>query len=323
MEESMERREFLKQAVITAATVASSSQLNAAKTPTNPIAKRTLGKTGEQLSIIAFGGIVVMDETTGQASNIVAEAVDRGINYFDVAPSYGNAQERLGPALEPYRKNCFLACKTEGRKKDDSRKQLEESLRLLKTDHVDLYQFHALTKMTELDTVLGPGGAMETMEAAKKEGKIRYIGFSVHSAETAVAAMDRYNFDTILFPLNWVLVTQAGFGPQILKKAQEKQMGIMCLKSMAKTVWPAGERKNHPEPKCWYQPAAFPEEASMGLRWTLGHPITAAIPPGDERYFRLAMDVAQNYKPLEPHEEQALLAGGQGAEPIFHLGNDV
>src|SRR5580692_8011018 len=318
----MERRAFLKQAAITAATVASASQLHAAKTPTQPIARRTLGKTGEKLSIIGFGGIVVMNEETGAAKNIVAEAVDRGVNYFDVAPSYGNAQERLGPALEPYRKNCFLACKTEGRMKDDSRKQLEESLRLLKTDHVDLYQFHALTKMTDLDKVLGPGGAMETMEAAKKEGKIRYIGFSVHSAETALAAMDRYNFDTILFPLNWVLVSQAGFGPQILKKAQEKNAGVLCLKSMAKTVWPAGE-KDHPQPKCWYQPAAYPDEASLGLRWTLGHPITAAVPPGDERYFRLAMDVAQNYKPLEAHEEQALLAGAVGAEPIFHLGNDV
>jgi predicted aldo/keto reductase-like oxidoreductase len=207
--------------------------------------------------------------------------------------------------------------------KEDSRAQLEESLRLLKTDHVDLYQFHALTKMADLDKVLGPGGAMETMEAAKKEGKIRYIGFSVHSAETALAAMDRYNFDTILFPVNWVLFTQANFGPQILKRAQEKKMGILALKSMAKTVWPADESKNHPLPKCWYQPAAFPDEASLGLRWTLGHPITAAVPPGDERYFRLAMDVAQNFKPLEAREEQALLAGGHGVEPIFHLGNDV
>ncbi|HSZ15815.1 MAG TPA: aldo/keto reductase [Terracidiphilus sp.] len=320
----MERRDFIKQAGLTAAAVASSSRLRAAaKTPTNPIARRTLGKTGEQLSIIGFGGIVVMNEATGEASNIVAEAVDRGINYFDVAPSYGNAQERLGPALAPYRKNCFLACKTEGRMKEDSRAQLEESLRLLKTDHVDLYQFHALTKMAELDKVLGPGGAMETMEAAKKEGKIRYIGFSVHSAETAVAAMERYNFDTILFPVNWVLFSQAGFGPQILKKAQEKQMGILALKSMAKTVWPADQKTNHAEPKCWYQPAAFPDEASLGLRWTLGHPITAAVPPGDEKYFRLAMDVAQNYKPLEAAEEQALLAGGHGVEPIFHLGNDV
>jgi aryl-alcohol dehydrogenase-like predicted oxidoreductase len=320
----MERRTFLKQAALTAATVASTpSRHAAARTPSNAIPRRTLGRTGEELSIIGFGGIVVMNETTGGASNIVAEAVDRGVNYFDVAPSYGNAQERLGAALAPYRKNCFLACKTEGRGRDDSRAQLEESLRLLKTDHVDLYQFHALTKMAELDKVLGPRGAMETMEAAKKEGKIRHIGFSVHSAETAVAAMERYPFDTILFPLNWVLYSQAGFGPQILKKAQEKQMGIMCLKSMAKTVWPADQKQNHPEPKCWYQPATFPQEASLGLRWTLAHPITSAIPPGEERYFRLAMDVAQNYKPLGSAEEQALLAGAVGVEPIFHLGNDV
>ena len=317
----MERRDFLKQSALTAA-AAVTTKLSAA-TPTNPIARRPLGKTDEQLSIIGFGGIVVMNEETGAASNIVAEAVDRGINYFDVAPSYGNAQERLGPALAPYRKNCFLACKTEGRMKDDSRKQLEESLRLLKTDHVDLYQFHALTKMTDLDKVLGPGGAMETMGAAKKEGKIRYIGFSVHSAETAVAAMDRYNFDTVLFPVNFVLFSQANFGPQILKKAQEKDMGILALKAMAKTVWSTGQKQNHPDPKCWYQPAAFPDEAMLGLRWTLGHPITAALPPGDEKYFRLAMDVAQNYKPLEQHEEQALIARATGVEPIFHLGNDV
>ena len=320
----MERRVFLKQAAITAAAVASTSKVNAsAPTPPSPIARRALGKTGEQLSIIGFGGIVVMNEDAGAASNIVAEAVDRGINYFDVAPSYGNAQERLGPALKPYRDKCFLACKTDGRLKDDSRTDLENSLRLLQTDHLDLYQFHALTKMTDLDKVLGPGGAIETFEAAKKEGKIRHIGFSVHSVETALAALDRYDFDTVLFPLNWVLVTQANFGLQILKRAQEKQMGILCLKSMAKTVWPAEQRRNHPEPKCWYQPAAFPDEASLGLRWTLGHPITAALPPGDERYFRLAMDVAQSYQPLAPHEEQALLSGGKGVEPFFRLGNDV
>jgi aryl-alcohol dehydrogenase-like predicted oxidoreductase len=318
----MKRREFLKQASIAA--VASTSQLTAAHAgPANPIARRMLGKTGEKLSIIGFGGIVVMNEETGAAANIVAEAVDRGVNYFDVAPSYGNAQERLGPALAPYRNRCFLACKTDGRMKDDSRADLEQSLKLLKTDHLDLYQFHALTKMSDLDRVLGPGGAIETMEAARKEGKIRYIGFSVHSVETALVALDRYNFDTVLFPVNWVLFTQANFGPQILKRAQEKQMGILALKGMAKTVWAPEQRQGHPSPKCWYQPASFPNEASLGLRWTLGHPITAAIPPGDERYFRLAMDVAQNFKPLDAAEEQALLSGGHGVEPIFHLGNSV
>src|SRR5258708_40125404 len=100
-----------------------------------------------------------MNEDPCYSNNIVGVAVDRGVNYFDVAPSYGNAQERLGPALAPYRKNCFLACKTEGRTKDDSRQQLEESLRLLKTAHVDLYQVHALTKMTDLAEFMRPGGA--------------------------------------------------------------------------------------------------------------------------------------------------------------------
>ena len=318
----MERRIFLKEAAITAA-AAVASQVNASVPARAPIARRALGKTGEQLSIIGFGGIVVMNEEPAAAANIVAEAVDRGVNYFDVAPSYGNAEQRLGPALKPYRNKSFLACKTDGFTKDAARTELEESLKRLQTDHFDLYQFHALTKMADLDKALGPGGAIETMEAAKKEGKIRYIGFSVHSAETALAALDRYNFDTILFPINWVLFTQANFGPQILKRAQEKKIGILALKAMAKGVWPESVRKNHPEPKCWYEPAAYPEEASLGLRWTLGHAITAAIPPGDERYFRLAMDVAQNFKPLSAAEEQALLAGGHGVEPIFHLGNDV
>lgn len=318
----MKRRDFLKQSALTAVATASARFASAA-TPTQTIARRTLGKTGEHLSMIGFGGIVVMNEDPNASKNIVSEAVDRGVNYFDVAPSYGNAQERLGVALAPYRKNCFLACKTDGRLKDDSRKELEESLRMLKTDHVDLYQFHALTKMTDLDKVLGPGGAIETMEAAKKEGKVRYIGFSVHSVETALAAIDRYPFDTVLFPVNFVLFSQANFGPQILKKAQEKNMGVLALKAMAKTTWPDAQKKDHPEPKCWYRPATFPNEASLGLRWTLGHPITAALPPGDEKYFRLAMDVAQNYKALEREEELALLSGASGVEPIFHLGNDV
>jgi hypothetical protein len=96
-------------------------------------------------------------------------------------------------------------------------------------------------------------------------------------------------------------------------------MGILALKSMAKTVWPEAERKNHPHSKCWYQPAAFPEEASLGLRWTLSRPITAAVPPGDEQYFRLAMNVAQKFEPIKPEEEKALMARAAGVTPLFHL----
>jgi len=322
----MRRRDFLRRGTAAAAGLAASQRvfnpLAKAGELVNPIPKRRLGKTGVDLSIIAFGGIVVTDMEPTFAKNIVAEAFDRGINYFDVAPSYGNAQERLGPALEPYRSRSFLACKTAERTKSGAAKELEESLRLLRTDHLDLYQFHHLTTMDEVNTVFGPDGAMETFQGAKKAGKVRFIGFSAHSVEAALAALDRYEFDTILFPINFVLFSEAKFGPQVLAKAREKGMGILALKGMAKTTWPKTMKESErPNPKCWYQPAALPEEATLGLRWTLSQPITAAVPPGDEKYFRLAMDVAQKFEPLKPEEEKGLLARAVGVEPIFHLGN--
>ncbi len=322
----MDRRDFLKKGTVAASLAASQKVINPlaageAPGPSSSFPKRQLGKTGEKLSIIALGGIVVTDTEPKFAANIVAEAFDRGINYFDVAPTYGNAQERLGPALEPYRKKSFLACKTGERSKDGAAKELEESLRLLRTDHLDLYQFHHLTTLAEVDQVFGPNGAMETFQAAKKAGKVRFLGFSAHSVEAARAAMDRYDFDTILFPINFVLFSQAKFGPQVIEHARKKNMGILALKGMAKGAWSEAAKKDHPFPKCWYEPAALPEQASMGLRWTLSQPITAAVPPGDEKYFRLAMDVAQKFQPISAEEEKTLMASATGVEPIFHLGN--
>jgi predicted aldo/keto reductase-like oxidoreductase len=322
----MDRRDFLRKGSTAAAGLAASHKLlkplakaGEAADKAKPIPRRKLGRTGEELSIIAFGGMVVMDTTQSFANNIVAEAVDRGINYFDVAPTYGNAQERLGAALEPYRKKCFLACKEEDWSQKGSAKLLDESLKLLRTDHVDLYQFHALSKMEDLEQIFGPKGAMETFLAAKKTGKTRFLGFSAHAVEVALSAMDRYDFDTILFPVNFVLFSQAKFGPQVLEKARQKGMGIMALKGMAKTTWPDSLKANHPQPKCWYEPAAYPDEAALGIRWTLSRPITAAVPPGDEKYFRLALEIGQNFKPVTEEEEQKLMAGAAGVNPIFHL----
>ncbi len=321
----MKRRDFLRKGTAAAAGLAASKKMfdprATAGTTANsaPIPKRRLGKTGAELSIIAMGGIVVMDTEQSFANNLVAEAFDRGINYYDVAPEYGNAQEKLGPALEPYRKRSFLACKTLMRDKEGAAKDLEDSLRKLRTDHVDLYQFHAVTTKEDVEKIFGPSGAMETFQAERQAGKVRFIGFSAHSVENALAMLDHYNFDTILFPINFVLFSQANFGPQVVARAHEKGMGILALKSMAKTTWPATQKKGHPHSKCWYQPAALPDEASLGLRWTLSRPITAAVPPGDEQYFRLAMDVAQKFEPIKPEEEKTLLAGARGVEPLFHL----
>ena len=175
--------------------------------------------------MIGFGGIVVMNATPDDASAAVGMAIDSGVNYFDVAPSYGDAEIKLGPALEPFRKDVFLACKTGMRTKDGARKELEQSLKNMRTDHFDLYQHHAVTTLEDVDTMLGPGGAMETFIEAKAEGKIRFIGFSAHSVEAAMAMMDRFDFDTILFPFNYATWNAGNFGPQVMARAKEKKYG--------------------------------------------------------------------------------------------------
>ena len=137
------------------------------------IPKRLLGKTGEHLSIIGFGGILVSGVEQSEADAIVREAIERGINYFDVAPTYGDAEEHLGPALEEFRKDVFLACKTTERQKEGAWSELHESLRKLRTDHFDLYQLHGMTTKEDLEQVFAPGGAIETFIKAREQGLTR------------------------------------------------------------------------------------------------------------------------------------------------------
>lgn len=281
--------------------------------------KRVLGKTGEQLSIIGFGGIVVCDTEQSEANARVREAIDRGINYFDVAPSYckGEAEERLGPALEEFRKDVFLACKTTKRDKEGAEAELKQSLKRLKTDYFDLYQLHAISSEEDVQKVMASGGAMETFVQARDKGLIRYLGFSAHSAEAALLLMDQFDFDTILFPVNWVCYFNANFGPQVLQKAEEKGMGCLALKAMARTTKKKDKKNDYP--KCWYEPVTEPEETNLALRFTLSEPVTAAIPPGDIRLFRKALDIAAEFQPLTDAERDMLKRRAEGLEPLFKL----
>lgn len=285
-------------------------------TRTGSIEKRSLGRTGEMLSMIGFGGILVKDASPDEASALVKLAIDNGINYFDVAPSYGDAEVKLGPALEPYRKNVFLACKTTERSKEKSRAELEQSLKRLRTDHVDLYQLHAVTSLKDVDTIFSPGGAIETFKAARDEGKVRFIGFSAHSVEAAMALMDRFNFDTILFPVNFTTWNAGNFGPQVLDRAKEKGMGILALKAMAKGPWPQNADRSR-YPKCWYEPLTDAEDIRMGLRFTLSHPVTAALTPGEAELFKTALSVSGRLQPLTSDEILTIKERGMKGEPLF------
>jgi len=320
----MKRRSFLKAFSASAAAAAVNAnywdtvRASVAEDKDKPIPRR-LYKDGVKLSIVGFGGIVVVGQQQADANNEVARAFDRGVNYFDVAPSYGNgeAEEKLGIALRPYRKNAFLACKTQERGAAGARTELEHSLKVLDTDHFDLYQLHAMSKMEDVDTVLGPKGAMETFTKARDEGKIRYLGFSAHNEDVALRLIEQFPFDSVLFPINYVCIAQGNFGPRLLKKAKEKKVTCLALKSLAYTPWANRDERRAGNSKCWYRPISDLEKARLALRFTLSENVTAAIPPGDEKIYRIAETLAAQFTPLSPNERETLLASSQGLSPIF------
>ena len=280
--------------------------------------KRKLGKTGERLSVIGFGGIMLNDNPQEFANEIVSKAYELGVNYFDVAPGYGNAQEKMGPALKDYRKHCFLACKTQKRDSQNSENELNDSLKKLQTDHFDLYQLHALSSIDEVNRAFSPGGVMETIEKAKKDGKIRFAGFSAHNVDAALLAMKNYRFDSILFPINFACWNAGDFGPQVYEEALKREMGVLALKAMAMTRLNQGEKKIYKN--VWYRPIPDDETMKLGLKFTLSKNVTAAIPPGESILFLKALELMKDFKPITEEETKKLEALAKDTLPVFKRG---
>jgi aryl-alcohol dehydrogenase-like predicted oxidoreductase len=326
----MKRRDFLRTAAVTTAALglknvlpqAEGAQTDDAAASSNraSLPRREYGKTGVKLSIIGFGGFMLDDTEQEFANRVVAAAVERGVNYFDVAPSYGNAEVQLGPALEPYRKNVFLACKTREREREGAEAELKRSLERLRTDHFDLYQLHGITNVKrDVDAAFAKGGAMEALIQAKKEGRVRFLGFSAHSVEAALAAMDRYDFDSTLFPVNFACYYKGNFGHQVVEKAKSKGVARIALKVQARQRWTRNDPQRENYHRCWYQPITDPHEAELAVKFTLSQPVTAAIPPADARLFHQGLELAMNFKPITPKEEDELKALAEKLNPVFRV----
>jgi len=277
--------------------------------------RRMLGKTGAVLSVIGVGGLVPTGEKPSRVSQIVARAVDRGVDFFDTGPCYSDSEELLGPALRPYRKSVFLACKTDGRTSKEALRELHQSMRRLETDYFDLYQLHGVVTLEEVAQITGPKGALETLVKAQEQGLARYLGFSAHSEEAALALLDQFDFDSVLFPFNWVSWHQGNFGPAVLARAQQKGVGILAIKALAKRKLGEGEKKRWP--KCWYVPVDSRDEASLALRFVLSKPVTSAVSPSHAEFLWWACDIADRFEPLSREEEELVAKSSEGLEPIF------
>ncbi len=276
-----------------------------------------LGKTDLLVSPLGFGGIVVMNAQPQQASNVVRDAVEAGVNYFDVAPSYGNAQEILGGAIEPFRKEIVLSCKTLVRDASGAKEELNRSLKELKTDYFDLYQLHGLIEVEkDVKAAFSKSGVMKTVLEAKRAGVIRYIGFSAHSSEAALAAMNEYDFDTVMCPVNYTVHHKTGLDIEILREAKKRGMGIIALKALARRRRGPEESRGDYQ-KCWYEPLDNPEIAKLALSWTLSQGADVAVSPGEESLFRMALKFYKDCGNLSDQELDKLKTYLANDEPIF------
>ncbi len=206
---------------------------------TTPIPRRILGRTGQPVTIFGLGGEGVL-RTHGRQAEAVAviqRALEQGVNYFETAPAYASSIDYYGLALGERRPEIFLASKTHDRTYDGSLRLLDDSLRRLHTDYLDLWQLHDLRTEDDLSRIFGKGGALKALLQARTEGRVRYLGITGHhDPAILLTAMQEFDFDTVLIPINAADVHRLSFRDTVLAEAARRNMGIVGMKSTAQGV---------------------------------------------------------------------------------------
>jgi aryl-alcohol dehydrogenase-like predicted oxidoreductase len=248
-----------------------------------------------------------------------AEALAAGVNHLDVAPQYGRAQELLGPLIPAVRDDLFIACKTLRHDPDGVRAQLEDSLSLLRCDSFDLYQLHAVTDLSELDS---RARAVEAILTARDEGLTRWVGITGHEHTTPAAqleALRRYDLDTVMFPVYprlWADPDYRRDAEALLAHAAEHDVGVMAIKAAAARPW-AGRP---PGADTWYEPWTDGSDVARGVRFALSTPgVHAFCTPGDTRVLTTALAAAVDYVPLTPEERAAAVAAMADESSIYPM----
>jgi aryl-alcohol dehydrogenase-like predicted oxidoreductase len=249
------------------------------------VERRRLGKLGHDSSVLIYGAAALGDVTQDVADRSVQEALDAGINHFDVAASYGDAELRLGPWVSRIRDQIFLATKTGERAAEPAWRQINESLERLQTDHVDLLQLHSVGDLDELDKVTAPDGALVSALRAQDEGLVGAVGITGHGHDapaTHLEALRRHAFATVLTPLNVVLSRDGAYlaaYESLLEEVQRQDVGLMIIKSVARRNWPRRDEQRY---ATWYEPWDEQSLITAAVSWVLSHEeATGLATPGD------------------------------------------
>jgi len=280
---------------------------------------RRFGRTNHMSTIAIFGAAAFWEISQTDADKVMEQVIEAGVNHIDIAPSYGQAEIRVGPWMPRERNRFFLGCKTMERTKDGAWTEMQESLKRLQTQSFDLYQCHAITTMEDLDAVTMKGGALETFEKARQEGLTKYIGITGHGIDAPriyLEALRRFDFDTVLFPLNFVQMSIPEFrtsAEELIATCKAKDVGTMVIKTITKAPW--GERPH--TATTWYEPFDQQAEIQKAVNFALSYDVTGLCTAGDTRVLPMVLEACKNFTPLREPELEEMIQSGKQFEPLF------
>ena len=283
---------------------------------------RRLGRVGHQSSVLIYGAAALSEVTQDVADRSIRQALEGGINHFDVAASYGDAELRLGPWMSQIRGDIFLATKTGQRDRESAWREINASLERLQTDSVDLLQLHAVGDLADLEAATGAHGALEAATRAHDEGLVGAVGITGHGHDapaTHLEALRRYPFATVLTPLNPVLWRDESYRASyqaLVDEVRRQDAGLMTIKAVSRRNWPNGTDHSH---TTWYEPYDDQARITAAVSWVLSHAEVTGIPTaGDVTLLGMMLDAERNRIPLGAAEQQ-LAGDDEYASPFVSM----
>jgi aryl-alcohol dehydrogenase-like predicted oxidoreductase len=283
------------------------------------IDKQPFGNTGHLSSRIIFGSVCLYQADQDAANKVLETLLEHGINHIDTAPSYGNAELRVGPWMNQYRERFFLATKTDERTYSAAREQFYRSLERLRVDLVDLLQMHNLTDVVQREFAMGPGGALDFLIEARDKGLARFIGITGHgilAPRMHFQSLARFNFDTVLVPCNYLLMQnpkyRADFN-QLASYCRDHSIAVQTIKSAARGLW-GDKPRSH---TTWYEPLNNEDTVNKSVQWVMGNTDAFLITTGDLQVLPKFLAAAAGFIKVPSDEEMETMVSKQEMQPLF------
>lgn len=284
------------------------------------IPEQDFGRTGHKSTRVIFGSYALSQATQGEADRVLDVLLEYGINHIDTAHSYGNAEKCVGGWMEQHRQDFFLATKTGKRSYKDAWKELQTSLDLLKTDHIDLWQMHGLTNPQGWEKAMGPGGALEALLEAREKGLVRFLGVTGHGVkvpEMHLRSLERFDFDSVLLPYNFTQVQNPRYAAnfaKLVEVCQQNKIALQTTKSLGMRQW--GDRAKTYN-TYFYQPLDAQPAIDKAVHWVLGHPDAFLISVGDMQLLPKVLQAANRFESRPSDEEMNALVREYEMAPVF------